>query len=305
MAKKIVFLVGPTAIGKTEVAVQLAREINAEVISCDSMQVYKGMDILTSKPSLSLRKKVRHHLLDLVLPGREYNVSQYRRQALKKIKEIMKKGKVPLFAGGTGLYMSVVIDGIFKVKDRDKTTRDRLYREAEEKGNAYLHAKLEEIDPEAASKIHPNDRRRIVRALEVFEITGQPISKLQKERKGLADKYDIRIFCLDMERARLYKRIEERVEKMFKQGLVNEVKKLLRLKLSKTSLYAIGIRELRGYFDGAYDLETAKQMMKHNSRLYAKRQLTWFRKDKRIKWVKIDEKDKPDDIAGRIWKELY
>ncbi|MDD5166225.1 MAG: tRNA (adenosine(37)-N6)-dimethylallyltransferase MiaA [Candidatus Omnitrophica bacterium] len=302
MREKIIFLVGATAIGKSQTALYLARKLNAEIISCDSMQIYKGMDILTSKPSLVQKKKIPHHLIDLVNPTKEYNVSRYRAQAIKQINQIIKKGKVPLFVGGTGLYMSVLVDGIFKIKADDKKIRGRLEKEAVKCGSDYLYRKLKKADPLAASKIHPNDARRIIRALEVFRVTGKPISQLQRERKGLGDKYDIRIFCLDMEREALYKRINARVEKMFRQGLVREVKKLLKLNLSRTASNAIGIKELKGFFCGAYDLNAAKGLMQRNTRYYAKRQLTWFRKDKRIQWLKIKDKDSPSCIANKIFE---
>ncbi len=300
---RIIFIVGPTAVGKTEIAAELARYMPVEIISCDSMQVYKGMDIITSKPSQPLVKNIPHHLISGVPVTEDYDVSKYRKEAIGKIKEILKKGKTPIFVGGTGLYMSVLIDGIFEVKTENPGIRKKLYREIEVKGSNYLHDKLKKADPEAALRIHPNDTKRIVRALEVFESTGQPISKLQKERKGLANEYDIRIFCLNMERDKLYQRIEERVDKMFNKGLMEEVKKLLKLKLSRTASFAIGIKELKGHFDGLYDLEEAKNLIKKNTRNYAKRQLTWFRKDKRIKWIEVDEQDKPIAIARKILKE--
>jgi tRNA dimethylallyltransferase len=284
MKPKVIFLVGPTAIGKTDISLVLAEKLKAEIISCDSMQVYKGMDILTSKPGLKMRKKIPHHLIDAVSVDKEYNVSQYRTQALKKISQIHRKGKTPLFVGGSGLYMSVVIDGIFKAKAESPQVRQRLYRQAEKFGSAKLYAKLLDVDPQAAAKIHPNDTRRIIRALEVFMVTGKPISRLQTTRKGLSDKYDIEIFALDMPREELYRRIDARVDKMFELGLEEEVKKLLRQNLSRTARSAIGINEIKGYLDGRYGLEEARRLIKINSRHYAKRQLTWFRKDKRIVW---------------------
>ncbi|MCX5701848.1 MAG: tRNA (adenosine(37)-N6)-dimethylallyltransferase MiaA [Candidatus Omnitrophica bacterium] len=304
MKDKIIFLVGPTAVGKTEIAVSLARKINAEIISCDSMQVYKKMDIITSKPARALRKLIPHHLIDVLSPIREYNVSRYRKDALKKIKAVLKKGKVPLFVGGTGLYMSILIDGIFEAKTENPSIRKKLYKVAEDNGSAYLYNRLARLDSEVALKIHPNDTRRIVRALEVYETTGKPISQFQKQRKGLIDKYVVSIFCLHMERDKLNQRIHRRLEQMFRQGLIEEVRSLLKLKLSKTAHCAIGIKELKGFFCGAYDLENAKKLMRRNTQLYAKRQLTWFRKDKRINWVEINEKEKPKEIAMRIWKKL-
>ncbi|MDD2679257.1 MAG: tRNA (adenosine(37)-N6)-dimethylallyltransferase MiaA [Candidatus Omnitrophica bacterium] len=302
---KVIFLAGPTATGKTRVAVALARKINAEIISCDSMQIYKGMDIITSKPPAFLRKKIKHHLIGMVRPEKEYNVSKYRQEALKKIKEILKEGKTPLFCGGTGLYISILIDGIFKAKAQNPGLRKKLYRQLAKYGRDYLYKKLKRLDRQAAGKIHPHDTRRIIRALEVFEATGKPISGLQKEREGLSKYYDVRIFCLNMERSALYKRIDARVDKMFKAGLLKEVKRLLKKKLSKTSRYAIGISEVSGYLAGRYDLAEARRLMKRNTRHYAKRQLTWFRKDKRVQWINIQAKDTPAKIAGRLWKGLY
>jgi tRNA dimethylallyltransferase len=302
--KRLVFLVGPTAAGKTEVAICLAKKMNAEIISCDSMQVYKGMGILTSKPTPALRKKVQHHLLNIISPEKEYNVSRYRKEACKKIKEVLAKGKAPLVVGGTGLYMSILLDGIFEIKSEDKILRLKLSREAAKKGSVYLHKRLARVDTWAALKIHPNDTKRIIRALEVFLTTGKPISELQKQRKGLSDEYAVNIFCLNMERDKLYRRIEGRVDKMFKAGLVAEVKRLLRRNLSRTACWAIGIKEIKGYLDGLHGLKEARELIKRNSCLYAKRQLTWFRKDKRIKWIEVTDKETPSSVANRILEKL-
>ncbi|RJO63944.1 MAG: tRNA (adenosine(37)-N6)-dimethylallyltransferase MiaA [Candidatus Omnitrophota bacterium] len=302
--EKIFFLVGPTATGKSKVAIILAKKLKAEIVSCDSMQVYKGLDIVTSKPALADRRKISHHLIDVISPKEQYDVSRYRRNAMNAIGKILRKHKTPLFVGGTGLYMSVVIDGIFKHKSGNSRIRAKLYREASHKGSTQLFERLVRVDPEASARIHPHDLRRIVRALEVFEATGQPISKLQKQREGLAGKYEVACVCLDMEKPALYRRIEQRVDHMFKAGLVEEVKKLSRGALSKTASLALGIREVQGYLKGLYGLDEAKQLLKRNTRLYAKRQLTWFRKDKRIKWIKITAGDSAYGIAGKVIKLL-
>jgi len=304
MKKQIIFIAGPTAVGKSEAAVKLARKVGGEIISCDSMQIYQGMEIISSQTPASLRKAIPHHLMGIIPPTKEYNVSLYRKDAVKKIKEIIAKGKVPIFAGGTGLYMSILIDGIFKAKPENKAVRERLYQEAKSFGNQFLYDKLKTADPEAASKIHVNDTKRVVRALEIFITTGKPISQLQKQRKGLIDKYDVRIICLNMERNSLRQKIKERVDKMFTRGLVKEVKGLLELKLSKTASYAIGIKELRGYFDGNYDLNEAKRLMILSTSQYAKRQLTWFRKDPRIRWIEVSDQETPEKIAGKIVQEI-
>ena len=304
MKQRVVFLVGPTAIGKSDIAVILAKKINAEIISCDSMQIYKGMGIVTSAPGGALRKKVPHHLIDLIPSSREYNVSGYRKDALFIMRDIIRRGKTPLFVGGTGLYMSILIEGIFQQDVHDELMRQKLYALARKKGSVYLHKELEKVDSVAAAKIHPNDTRRIVRALEVFKVTGKPISALQKERHGLRDDYRLKVICLNMLRDKLYKKIEARVDQMFSSGLVKEVKKLLVKPLSKTASCAIGIKELNGYFEGAYGIDEAKELMKTNTRHYAKAQLTWFRKDKQTKWVNINEKQSRAEIVKKILNKI-
>jgi tRNA dimethylallyltransferase len=305
MPEKIIFIVGPTAIGKSEAAIYLAKKIGAEIISSDSMQVYKGMDIITSKPKPALKNKVRHHLLGVIPIAKDYNVSSYRKEAIKRVKEIISRRKIPLFVGGTGLYMTILADGIFENDIKDGATRDKLYKLAEIKGSVYLYNQLKKVDLIAAEKIHPHDKKRIIRALSVFKATGKKISSLQKERRGLRDEYNVKIFCLNADRAKLYARIDKRVEKMFKDGLVKEVKGLLKQPLSRTASFAIGIKEVRGYLNGEYSLEEAKSMIKLNTRRYAKRQLTWFRKDKQIIWVNLKDNDTPFKISRRIWKELF
>lgn len=295
---------GPTGVGKSAVGLYLAKGLNGEIISCDSMQIYKGMDIITAKPSEKVLKTVPHHLIGVLNPEKEYNVSRYRRQSLKELNRILKKGKVPIFVGGTGLYMTALVEGIFKGKAKDERLRAKLYKEARLYGSPYLHKRLEKNDPESASRIHPNDTKRIIRALEVIAICGRPISLLQKQRKGLRDDFDVRIFCLDTDRDKLYAKIDSRVDRMFRQGLVNEVKRLAKRKLGKTASYAIGLRELKGYFNKEYSLDEAKQLIKRNSRQYAKRQLTWFRKDKSISWFRLKEGESPKAVAARILREL-
>ncbi len=297
--RKVLFLVGPTAVGKSAVAVRLARKMNAEIISCDSMQVYRGMDIVTSKPSPAQLRAVRHHLVGVEDPARQYNVSRYRREALAAMRAVFKRGKTPLFTGGTGLYMSVLLDGIFKSPAPDLLFRRRLEKEARRCGNGRLHLRLHKVDPAAADRIHPHDLKRIIRALEVFKKTGTPISLLQRRRRGLWNAYDVRIICLDMERAALYARTDARIERMFSSGLLKEARGLLAGRLSVTAGYAIGLRELKSYFDGHSSLRDAKLLMQINTRHYAKRQLTWFRKDKRLCWIKVSASETPAAVARR------
>ncbi|MFA4889261.1 MAG: tRNA (adenosine(37)-N6)-dimethylallyltransferase MiaA [Candidatus Omnitrophota bacterium] len=301
---QVIFLVGATASGKTALAINLARKLQAEIICSDSMQVYRGMDKITSAPPLSLRKKISHHLFGIISPEKEYNVSCFYRDALKKIKALSARGKRALFVGGTGLYLSILLDGIFQAKAENKALRRRLFRQAQKSGSSFLHKKLSKVDPQAAKKIHPHDAKRIIRALEVFALTGKAISEWQKIRHGLIDLYSLRVFCLNVPREELYARINARVEKMFQHGVVREVKILLKSKLGKTAAYAIGIREIKDYLDGKCDLAFAKDLIKRNTRRYAKRQLTWFRRDLRIQWIDVGAKKSPEAIARKIIKAL-
>lgn len=304
LKKKITFLLGPTGIGKSAVAISLAKKINAEIISCDSMQVYRRMDILTSKVTAEQRKNVKHHLLGVIDPDQEYNAAQYRQKALLICDKLFSKGKLPLFVGGTGLYYSVIVDGLFPAVGQDKLIRERLEKQLKLKGSKYLYRRLVKVDNVAAKKIHPHDARRIVRALEVYLKTGECISALQKDRIGLSKEYAIKIFGLNLKRQTLYDIIDQRVERMFNQGLIAEVKRLLKHKISRTAKCAIGIRELEGYLSGKYALAEAKRLMQRNSRHYAKRQWTWFRKDKRIQWITVGKMESSSQVALKLWKKL-
>jgi len=304
MEKKLIFLVGPTGIGKSSAALWLARKLNAEIVSCDSMQVYRKMDIITSKPTSSERRLVKHYMLDIIAPSRKYDVASFRKEALEACRRIILKGKTPLLVGGSGLYYSVLIDGLFERSGQDRQIRSKLTCQLKKQGNAYLYRKLAKVDPESADKIHPNDSRRIIRALEVYLKTGRKISQLQKERVGLEKDYKVKIFGLDMARDALYEKINERVESMFDSGLINEVKKVFKFKLSNTARFAIGLSELRDFLKGKTTFEESKELIKKNTRNYAKRQLTWFRKDKRISWVKINKEDSPKIVAEKIWRKL-
>ena len=284
---RIVFLLGPTAVGKTELALKLAKKINAEIISCDSMQIYKGMNIISSQPSLSARRSIPHHLIGIISPKKEYNASLYRRNALKAIRAIIKKKKTPLFVGGTGFYAAAVLDGIFKGPGEDKKIRQELHQQAEKKGTKYLYQRLAKVDDQAAQRIHPHDLKRIIRALEVWIKTNKPISQWQKGRQGITQDYSTQIYCLHRPREELYARINQRVEQMFRKGLVNQVARLLKKGLSRTASGAIGITEISGYLEGRYNLGQAKDLIKKHTRQYAKRQLTWFRRDRRINWIRL------------------
>lgn len=283
----VIFLVGPTASGKTDISIKLSRELNAEIISCDSMCVYKGMDILTSKPTREDRKKVKHHLIDIIPPDTEFSVAEYRRMALEKIEDIIKRGKTPLFVGGSGLYVKAVVDGLFPSAEKDMRFRKRQEALAEKYGKNYLYKKLKKIDLGRAGKIHPNDLRRIIRALEIYYTEKKRPSDLKINTEPL--KYSFKIFGLDIRRDKLYKNIDDRVEEMFKKGIVKEVKDLSKQKLSMTAKKALGYNEVLGYLKGKYSLEESKELLKKNTHHFAKKQLTWFRSDKRIEWIEAEQ----------------
>lgn len=279
----VYFLVGPTASGKTRLSIKLAKKLDAEIISCDSMCVYKGMDILTSKPSACDRKKVRHHLIDIIPPTKEFSAAEYRRMAIDAIEDILGRDKTPLFVGGSGLYVKAVLDGLFLASKKDTSFRKKQEAFAKRYGNMYLYNKLKNIDAITSQKIHPNDLRRIIRALEIYHIEGKLPSELKKETIPL--KYDYKIFGLATDRNKLYRNIDKRVEQMFKAGITAEVRRLLGKKLSLTARKALGYDEVLGYLKGRYPLFKAKELLKKNTRHFAKRQLTWFKPDKRIIWV--------------------
>lgn len=301
MSHPIIFIVGPTAVGKTEVTLALSKRIPLEVVSCDSMQVYKEMEVISCKPSRKLRKELPHHMVDVVSVKEDYSVADYARGARLAIKNILDgEARLPCVVGGSGLYMSVLLDGLFTQNAQDSEMREALKNEAQALGSQCLHDRLKKIDAAAAAKIHPNDTRRIIRALEVFQLTQKPISQWQKERSGLWGKFPIGIFCLNRQRPELYQRIDRRVEMMFERGLVKEVQGLLKYKLSKTAGGVIGIKEVKGYLDGEYALDAAKALVKQDTRRYAKRQLTWFRKDQRLQWLEIDIKEAAEETAEKI-----
>jgi len=300
----IIVIVGPTAVGKSDIAFEVAKNIKGEIVSADSMQVYRGMDKATSKPPMEYRKQIPHHLIDIVEPSADYSAADFKDKAEAVITTIVLSGKTPVITGGTGLYIKSLLDGLFPGPKADWTLRGRLEEEARDFGIDKLYQRLQEVDPEVALKIKPNDLRRIIRALEVYETAKSPISRLRKNTKGISEKYDIRIFGINMERADLYKRIDQRVDKMFENGLVEEAKKLINEKLSRSASQAIGYKEIFGYLKGEYDLEEARRVLKRDTRHFAKRQMTWFGKDKRIQWIERKEKDSAESIAQTIIKNL-
>jgi tRNA dimethylallyltransferase len=303
MKKTVIFIVGPTSSGKSVVAVRLAQKLSGEIISCDSMQVYKGMDVVTRAPGDDLLSGIRHHLIRMVSPEKEFNAARFVREAGNIIDSVISGGRMPVIVGGTGLYVKALVDGIFVSPPKDTELRRNLREMALEKGREYLYRQLKEVDPETAAGLHPNDMRRIIRALEVYRLTGRTIHEKKSGSEGISRKYDCRIFGLKVPRKTLYARIDAVVEDMFREGLVNEVMKLKRRKLSLTAEKALGIKEISDFLSGEISLEKAKEELKKNTRRYAKRQMTWFRADRRIMWVNADDRD-ADDIAEDILRQL-
>jgi len=304
--KKIIFIVGPTAVGKTDVAFWLAKRLKTEIVSCDAMQAYREVSILTGKPSCRMLKTVKHHLIDAVSVTKNFDVFIFRKKALRAIRAIERKKMIPVVVGGSGLYMSALLDGIFEEEHRGRNleVRKKIEENIQSKGKEKMFERLRKIDPMSASRIHINDVRRLVRALEVFEIYGKPISQLQPNREGLWDKYNVRIFMLNRDRDKLYDRINKRVDKMFKAGALKEIKKIKQKKISQTARGIIGLKETFTFLGGGHDLEKIKESIKKNTRNFAKRQLTWFRRDQRLKWINIKESDTAKSIREEILKKV-
>lgn len=287
----VIVVVGPTASGKTKLSVDIARDFGGEIVSADSMQIYKGMDIATAKPSKEEMQGIKHYLIDCVSPERSFSVADYVTEARKAVSEISSKGKIPVVVGGTGLYVQALIDNVkFDDTGSDAEIRNRLYKTAEEKGNGFLWEKLNEIDPETASAVHPNNLTRIIRGLEVYEVTGVPLSKHKLNSRLEESPYEPLMIGLTFsDRNILYERINDRVDQMVNNGLVREAEEVYRGKTPVTAAQAIGYKELIPYFKGEATLEECISKIKLETRRYAKRQLTWFRRDSRIIWFEVDE----------------
>jgi tRNA dimethylallyltransferase len=298
------YLTGPTASGKTAVAIELARRLNAEIISLDSMAVYRGMDIGTAKPSISEQREVAHHLIDVVEPSESYSVAQYRDAALRLIAEIDTRGREVLFVGGTPLYLKAMLRGIFEGPPADWPLRRRLTQEARD-DPAALHRRLSEIDPAAAARLHANDTRRLIRAIEVYEATGSPISSLQREFETGRRADECRVFALEWPRAELNERIDRRVEAMFHAGLVDETQRITQAgkPLSRTARQAVGYREVLEHLAGNLDLEATIELVKLRTRQFAKRQMTWFRSLDECRGVPVSEPFEPAIVAERIFQQ--
>lgn len=285
-------VVGPTATGKTELSVRAAQKLGSEIVSADSMLIYRHMDIGTAKPAMAERKGIPHHMIDVADPDEMYNVSIYSREAKKTINDIHERNIIPMLVGGTGLYIKAVIEGYnFSVAGSDRELRDKLKKECELLGREALHERLKSIDPETASRLHTNDVKRVIRALEVYYLSGKTLSS--SSGKSTETPYKLLMYGLNMDREKLYARIEERVDKMIRQGLVEEVKELLSRGYSEelTSMQGLGYKEIILFLKGKISLAEAVELLKKNTRRFAKRQLTWFKRDSRIIWIDVGERE--------------
>lgn len=305
MEATVIVIVGPTCSGKTAIAIELSLKLKTEIISADSRQVYKYLDIGTAKPTELQRKIIRHHFVDFLNPDEKFNASKFSVEASKVISHLQQEGKNSIVVGGSGLYVKALIDGIIDEVDIDEDYRNKLLGVRKEHGNEFLYEKLKKVDPESADKMLPQNWKRIIRALEVFHLTGKSISHfhlIQKRREN----YCFEQFGLQWERSLLYKRIDERVDEMIREGLVQEVESVLKMGYHKNlnSLNTVGYKEIISYLENEISLDKAVELIKRNTRHFAKRQLTWFKKDQRIKWFNIHEFTQLDQIAGEIIRSL-
>lgn len=304
--EKVLAIVGPTATGKSEVAILLAEKLGAEIIAADSMQVYRDLSVGTAKPVLKQQKRIKHHLIDVVDLNYDFSVAKYQKLARKVINDINRKGKLPILVGGSGLYVrAAVYDLDFPAGRLKSKARKELEKLAEEKGSQFLFEKLKKLDPEAASEIPPKNIRRVIRALEVIEGEGVPFSVYQARFKKTKPVYQLKIFGLTMPRELLYSRIEKRIDEMLKKGLLDEVRRLEDKGLGRTATakQALGYKEILDYLNGVLNYDEAVALIKKRTRNFAKRQLTWFKADKHVDWISVEEKS-TNQIGAEIIASL-
>ena len=299
MKKPLIVLTGPTAVGKTGLSIQLAKRIGGEIVSADSMQVYRYMNIGSAKIMPEEMERVPHHLVDILDPREDFHIVRFQEMALEAMKGIYERGHIPMLVGGTGFYIQAVTRGIdFTRADQMDDRRKELEYLAEEYGAEYLHSLLSEKDPAAAASIHPHNIKRVIRALEFYEQNQKPISQHNLEERQKESPYALSYFVLNMPRELLYRRIDERVDRMMEEGLLQEVQMLLDMGVHRpmTSMQAIGYKEIADYLEGVYPLEEAVRVLKRDTRHFAKRQLTWFRREPDVIWVDKDRFDYNDEM---------
>ena len=301
--EKVIVVIGPTSVGKTKMGVALAKKFNGEVISGDSMQIYKEMDIGSAKPTVEEMQEIKHYLVDFVSPEKRYSVSEYKEDASKAIEEIINKGKTPIIVGGTGLYLNSLIYNIqYNEMEVDLNYRRELEKEAEEYGLEVLYNRAKEIDPEAMEKVSANDKKRITRVLEIYNATGRNKTELEKKSRKEVP-YNYLIFGINMERSILYDRINKRVDIMLEQGLIEEVKNLInKYSNMPTAMQGLGYKEVKEFLDGNISKEEMIEKIKMETRRYAKRQITWFKRIKNIIW--LDGLNKTEENVNSIM-EVY
>ncbi|MBU5437626.1 tRNA (adenosine(37)-N6)-dimethylallyltransferase MiaA [Tissierella sp. MSJ-40] len=301
--ENLFILIGPTAIGKTSLSIDLAKNLNGEIISADSMQIYKYMDIGTAKVTKEEMESIPHYLIDIVYPNEDFTVSDYKKAATKHITEVNNREKLPLVVGGTGLYInSLVYQLNFTQVCPNEEFRKKYEDLADKYGNQYIYDELKKIDLYSSQKISPKDRKRIIRALEIYYETGKTMSEYNKDFRKPVENYNLSMIGLNMDRTLLYNRINQRVDLMIEKGLIDEIKMLLEMGYTKdlVSMQGIGYKEIVYYLQGDISLDKAIELIKKGSRNYAKRQLTWFRRDNRIKWIDVDTFHHIKDISQYI-----
>lgn len=305
MERKVIIITGPTCSGKTKIGISLAKKLHTEIISADSRQIFKYLNIGTAKPTTDELQLVKHHFIDLLEPDKEYNVSKFETEALKIIDELLERGKIPIVVGGSGLYIKALVEGIFDSVDVDEEFREELKQKREKFGNEYLYEELKKVDPQSASKMLPQNWKRVMRALEVYHLTGEPIWKIQENYERKVD-YNFVQFGLNWDRKILYANIESRVDEMIENGLVNEVKNVLANGFSKNlnALNTVGYKEIISHLGNEITLERAIELIKRNTRRFAKRQMTWFRKSKKIQWLACDENITSEQLVSLIIKKM-
>ena len=298
MKKPLIVLTGPTAVGKTKASIGLAKALNGEIISADSMQVYKYMDIGSAKIRSEEMQGIKHYLVDVLEPEEEFNVVRFQQMAKKAMDEIYAKGKIPIVVGGTGFYIQALLYDIdFSENDEDTSYREELEHLATDKGAQYIHDMLREVDPESAESIHANNVKRVIRALEFYKQTGKKISDHNEKERGKESPYEFCYFVLNDDRKLLYDRIDSRIDKMLEEGLLEEVSALKNKGYTKdmVSMQGLGYKEILDYLNGEYSLEEAVYILKRDTRHFAKRQLTWFRRERDVIWIDKNEYDHDEE----------
>jgi len=300
--KPVVVIVGPTAVGKSRVAIEVAKAFETEVLTADSRQVYRGMDVGTDKPAPEERHGVPHRLIDLIDPDESYNAGWYRRQAIDEIERLYRDRRLPLVVGGTGLYVRTLLKGLCDAPEADPIMRAALKQEVKDQGYDRLYARLVDVDPEAAARLHPRDESKVIRALEVFQLSGRRMSEFQQEHRFAERPFSALVIGLNRDRAVLYRRIEERIDWQLANGLIEETQQLLAQGYQRTSaaMKSLGYRQVAEHLAGEYDAAEMVRRFKRDTRHFSKRQMTWFRKEPGIQWLTIEESESVQHTAGLV-----